>query len=106
VGPPSEEARYAWFGLFVEKNRDNAPVALLVVDVIIEKAAFPVDAPSFLGRYVAFDAPAILDSANADDQVRTFSTDLVIAPAGPVDDLGFVELVKFNIDAMVAQRNR
>jgi len=98
--PAAKERDDAGLGLVIEKDRYDPAVALLVINVVIEEATFPIDSFALFRRHVTFDTPPVFRCADTEDKVRMVAANLVIAPAGPIDDLLVVKLVEFDVDTV------
>src|SRR5439155_24765546 len=89
--PSTQEARDARFRLVADEYRNETAVALFIVKIIVEEAAFPMNAFALFGRHFAFDAPPIFRRADADHEVRMLAAGLLVAPARPVHNFLVVE---------------
>ena len=104
--PATEKTRDARLRFVVEQDRNKTAVAFLVINIVVEKNAFPIDALSFLWRYMAFESPSVLGRADANDELRMLDAGHLVTPSRPVHNLFVVELVEFDVDAVASQRKR
>src|SRR4051812_11335721 len=87
----------------IENDGDEPRVALLIVEITVDDAAFPEHAAALVGRDLPFDAVEIGLRADHDHEFRVFWPKLLLAPPRPALGRAGLVLIQLGVDAVLAK---
>jgi hypothetical protein len=87
----------------MEKDRNEASIPLLAVEVIVDDGAFPIYAASLIGRDLVFDTLSVHSRADDEDESGILRAKLFVAPVGPTLWRTDVVAVHYGIDTMASE---